>query len=766
MPWCGDSPAGICAARWVALAALLLLAIIWRTTVRGVAFLFDCRAASSKLALGMVLMLWCFPVVSSGCVYDCAGGSSDCGDKAGKPACTANTGCLHISDGNCHEDTNHATKDKCLCTSGGTTHKSYCGTGNIGDHLWCPDYVHLWHRYPRWGLSHKTSVLLLATTWHLSCAFNILFTSKEGDNYTTYWLVGALYGSIFPAVIMTFAYYGFSTPCKCLKAKKPLVSGPAGPKRWYNAIWAVRNGLHVLSMTLCAVCIGYSIFFITVNTDVHVSVNSSSTKTPVAERETAFQFVLKVGISTLLDIIIIQNIKAFMWTCYAKFCQGAQSQGDKAKYIKELQRKVDSLDAAAKTWRHLKRKSRKSRKLTLPSNKPRSADKHLLVESDEDSGHSDIEDGLPAAPSVPGDNRNGPRGTQIWLDNPAALPTAPGLEDEGNEGNEEDEAAGPNESSADGQARALRRWGSIKMGVNAVAHFRQFVDVDELEAMTVELSELNTSANEIAEEEDSAPTPLPIQTDLGRSVDDGDLPLGWTGHWDETHQAYYYLHEETEHTTWERPGVTDDADDLGDADCVQRDEEGLGDAQDSGWEARVTEDGETYYTHLRTGASSWVLPDAAGSQEGELLDAGHDPECQVRMWIECVLGIEFESANTQECLRSGVILCNLANSIQPGVIATVSGLSAPFPQRENISKFNKACKELGVPTADLFTASDLFAADGQVYGQVYNCVRALADASRYHGFPGPFIERPRVLSSIDWNAAGSDGELSRLPSNG
>ena len=51
-----------------------------------------------------------------------------------------------------------------------------------------------------------------------------------------------------------------------------------------------------------------------------------------------------------------------------------------------------------------------------------------------------------------------------------------------------------------------------------------------------------------------------------------------------------------------------------------------------------------------------------------------------------------------EALKDGVVLCNLANAIQPGVCVKPSTSKMPFKQMENIGAYIKACAEIGVPT--------------------------------------------------------------------
>ena len=60
-----------------------------------------------------------------------------------------------------------------------------------------------------------------------------------------------------------------------------------------------------------------------------------------------------------------------------------------------------------------------------------------------------------------------------------------------------------------------------------------------------------------------------------------------------------------------------------------------------------------------------------------------------------------------DTLKSGVVLCELANALQPNVVKRISTSSMPFPQRENIKAFIDAARLLGVPDRDNFDTSDV-----------------------------------------------------------
>lgn len=91
----------------------------------------------------------------------------------------------------------------------------------------------------------------------------------------------------------------------------------------------------------------------------------------------------------------------------------------------------------------------------------------------------------------------------------------------------------------------------------------------------------------------------------------------------------------------------------------------------------------------------------------------------------------------QAWLKSGVVLCNLANCLQPGLVAKVSEVQKPFKQMENISAYLEACREYGVPAQDNFLTVDLF--EGKNMGAVVRNLHSLGRVAQAHGFQGPTL---------------------------
>jgi len=119
--------------------------------------------------------------------------------------------------------------------------------------------------------------------------------------------------------------------------------------------------------------------------------------------------------------------------------------------------------------------------------------------------------------------------------------------------------------------------------------------------------------------------------------------------------------------------------------------------------------------------------------------AKYDPalEASARAWVQSVAGVSFDdAASLQAELKSGVVLCQLANAIKPGACKKPSTMSAPFKRMENISSYLHACDALGVPKHDQFQTVALF--ENKDMMQVLTNLQALGRAAqRTPGYSGP-----------------------------
>ena len=111
---------------------------------------------------------------------------------------------------------------------------------------------------------------------------------------------------------------------------------------------------------------------------------------------------------------------------------------------------------------------------------------------------------------------------------------------------------------------------------------------------------------------------------------------------------------------------------------------------------------------------------------------------EAETWVMAVTGLKKpDEMELQAWLKSGVVLCNLANCLKPGLVAKVSEVQKPFKQMENISAYLEACGEYGVPAQDNFLTVDLF--EGKNMGAVVRNLHSLGRVAQAHGFQGPTL---------------------------
>ena len=94
-----------------------------------------------------------------------------------------------------------------------------------------------------------------------------------------------------------------------------------------------------------------------------------------------------------------------------------------------------------------------------------------------------------------------------------------------------------------------------------------------------------------------------------------------------------------------------------------------------------------------------------------------------------------------ETLKSGVVLCELANRVSPRIVRKINSSTMPFAQRENIQSFCDAVKTLGVKDINNFAADDLYEAKNMK--QVMICILSLGKRCWHiDGYSGPCLGFP------------------------
>jgi len=118
--------------------------------------------------------------------------------------------------------------------------------------------------------------------------------------------------------------------------------------------------------------------------------------------------------------------------------------------------------------------------------------------------------------------------------------------------------------------------------------------------------------------------------------------------------------------------------------------------------------------------------------------AKYDPAMvdAAKEWIIAILGPVLDPPDDLiAALKSGIVLCDLVNAIQPGICKAPSKMSAPFKQMENIGNYLEACTKLGVPAPANFQTVTLY--ENQNPMQVITNLHALGAAAFKAGFDGP-----------------------------
>ncbi|KZC05914.1 Muscle-specific protein 20 [Dufourea novaeangliae] len=97
------------------------------------------------------------------------------------------------------------------------------------------------------------------------------------------------------------------------------------------------------------------------------------------------------------------------------------------------------------------------------------------------------------------------------------------------------------------------------------------------------------------------------------------------------------------------------------------------------------------------------------------------------------LGVLYEDA-----LRDGVLLCQLMNKLQPGLVTKINTSGGDYKMMDNLNQFQKACVKYGVPDVDLFQAVDLM--ERKNIAQVTNTIFAIGRATyRHPEWRGPWL---------------------------
>lgn len=92
------------------------------------------------------------------------------------------------------------------------------------------------------------------------------------------------------------------------------------------------------------------------------------------------------------------------------------------------------------------------------------------------------------------------------------------------------------------------------------------------------------------------------------------------------------------------------------------------------------------------------------SEESYILPFLHK-QLQVKRWMESILRVPID-IDFCVSLRSGIILCYLAKTIDDDLVPLIHDSKNHYKQLENVSAFIQACRELRVPLLRTLTLED------------------------------------------------------------
>ncbi|XP_062992494.1 LIM and calponin homology domains-containing protein 1 [Elgaria multicarinata webbii] len=98
---------------------------------------------------------------------------------------------------------------------------------------------------------------------------------------------------------------------------------------------------------------------------------------------------------------------------------------------------------------------------------------------------------------------------------------------------------------------------------------------------------------------------------------------------------------------------------------------------------------------------------------------------EAQQWIEQVTGRIFGDKDFRSGLENGVLLCELLNSIKPGLVKKINRLPTPIAGLDNIALFLRGCKELGLKESQLFDPGDLQDTSNRATVKNLDCSRKL-----------------------------------------
>ena len=84
-----------------------------------------------------------------------------------------------------------------------------------------------------------------------------------------------------------------------------------------------------------------------------------------------------------------------------------------------------------------------------------------------------------------------------------------------------------------------------------------------------------------------------------------------------------------------------------------------------------------------------------------------------------------EGGSLSTALKSGVLLCELLNTVSPNAVKKVGKMNVEAVHRENIELFVGGCRKLGVDDANNFETADLYEERNLIQVRAFDQLRSL-----------------------------------------
>ncbi|KAK1175586.1 hypothetical protein AOXY_G257 [Acipenser oxyrinchus oxyrinchus] len=144
-------------------------------------------------------------------------------------------------------------------------------------------------------------------------------------------------------------------------------------------------------------------------------------------------------------------------------------------------------------------------------------------------------------------------------------------------------------------------------------------------------------------------------------------------------------------------------------------------------------------------------------------DASPEPAfLEAQKWIEAVTGRCFGEKGFRSGLENGILLCELLNSIKPGLVKKINRLPTPIAGLDNIILFLRGCEGLGLKGTQLFDPGDLQDTSNRANIKVSDCCRKLKNVLITIYWLGKAANSCAAYSGVTLNLKEFEGLLSQM----